>query len=382
MKKLLSRLFTPSTHIRTGHAVKKKYLKADKWLVAGVITLSLFGVLMVYDSSVAIALRDFSDQYYYVKEQIKWFIAGIIVFSICARVPYQTWYRLAFPILIGTLVLLCIVFIPGVGIRAYGAHRWINFGLFVLQPAELAKLSIVIYLAAWFSHPEKNRFFSFLLFLFMVVGLVMLEPDLGTSSIILSIAMLLYFFSGAPLKHFIFLVPIFVGGAILLAVIAPYRMQRITTFFNRSSDPLGASYHIRQVLLSLGSGGWTGVGIGQSRQKYEYLPEANTDSIFAIIGEETGFIGASTVIIFYMFIIWTGFRIALTASDKFGKLLALGVSSWVAIQTLINLGAMVAIIPLTGVPLPFVSYGGSSFIILLCAMGIVLNISKQRSTHI
>jgi cell division protein FtsW len=334
---------------------------------------------MVYDSSVAIALRDFSNQYYYLKEQLKWFGIGLFIFFICARIPYQFWYSLALPMLLGTLLLLLIVFFPGVGIRAYGAHRWINFGLFVLQPAELAKLSMIVYLAAWFSHPEKGRFFSFLLFLAMVVGLVMLEPDLGTSMIILCIAMLLYFFSGAPARHFLFLIPILVGGAVILAVIAPYRMQRITTFFNRQSDPLGASYHIRQVLLALGSGGWTGLGIGQSRQKYEYLPEANTDSIFAIIGEETGFLGATFVILFYIFIIWRGFRIAIRAPDPFGRLLALGISSWVAVQTLINLGAMVVVIPLTGVPLPFVSYGGSSFIILLVAMGILLNISKFRT---
>jgi cell division protein FtsW len=378
MKKFLSRLLRKYPKHSAGSG-KKNYLKADRWLVLGVIVLSLFGVLMVYDSSVAIALRDFSNQYYYLKEQLKWFGIGLFIFFICARIPYQFWYSLALPMLLGTLLLLLIVFFPGVGIRAYGAHRWINFGLFVLQPAELAKLSMIVYLAAWFSHPEKGRFFSFLLFLAMVVGLVMLEPDLGTSMIILCIAMLLYFFSGAPARHFLFLIPILVGGAVILAVIAPYRMQRITTFFNRQSDPLGASYHIRQVLLALGSGGWTGLGIGQSRQKYEYLPEANTDSIFAIIGEETGFLGATFVILFYIFIIWRGFRIAIRAPDPFGRLLALGISSWVAVQTLINLGAMVVVIPLTGVPLPFVSYGGSSFIILLVAMGILLNISKFRT---
>lgn len=353
------------------------YKPSDKLLLIGVFVLSLFGVLMVYDSSVAMALRDFGDPYYFAKEQLKWLIIGGIVFIVCAKVHYKTWYKLALPLLFVTLILLMAVFIPGVGIRALGAHRWINFGFFVLQPAELAKLTMIIYLSSWFSHPEKSRFFSFLLFLGMVVGLVMLEPDLGTSTIILCIATLLYFFSGAPLRHFAYLLPMMGVAVVILALIAPYRMQRLTTFFNRQNDPLGASYHIRQVLLGLGSGGWTGVGIGQSRQKYEYLPEANTDSIFTIIGEETGFIGASLVVFGYMFIIWRGFRIAHLATDAFGRLLALGISSWVAMQTIINLGAMVALIPLTGVPLPFISYGGSSFIILLSSMGILLNISKH-----
>lgn len=333
---------------------------------------------MVYDSSVAIAIRDFSNQYYYVREQFKWMVIGFIVFFIAAKVHYKTWFIFALPLLFITLLLLIAVFIPGFGIHALGAHRWINFGFFVLQPAELAKLTMIIYLAAWFANPEKNRLVSFLLFLGMVVGLVMLEPDLGTSMIIVCIALVLYFFSGAPAKHFALLLPIFLASVVLLALIAPYRMQRILTFFNREHDPLGSSYQIQQVLLGLGSGGLTGVGIGKSRQKYEYLPEANTDSIFAIIGEETGFIGGLVVISFYMFIIWRGFRIALKVNDSFGRLLALGISSWVAVQTIINLGAMVAIIPLTGVPLPFVSYGGSSFIILLLAMGILVSISKYR----
>ncbi len=349
----------------------------DKWLILGVFALSLFGVLMVYDSSVAIAIRDFSDQYYYVREQLKWLVIGIVVFIAASKISYRWWYSLALPLLFTTLVLLIAVFIPGFGIRALGAHRWVNFGFFVLQPAELAKLAMIIYLSAWFSHPEKDRLFSFLLFLGMVVGLVMLEPDLGTSMIILTIAILLYFFSGAPIRNLLFLIPVVALSIGALALIAPYRVARLTTFFNRQHDPLGASYQIRQVLLGLGSGGLTGVGIGKSRQKYEYLPEANTDSIFAIIGEETGFAGGALVIFAYLFIVWRGFRIAQRAQDSFGRLLALGISSWVAVQSIINLGAMVALVPLTGVPLPFISYGGSSFIILLAAMGILANISKM-----
>src|SRR3989344_2874050 len=317
MKFLLSKLFRKKSSSEAVRTVKKKLFSADRWLIVAVFALSLFGVLMVYDSSVAIGIRDFSDQYYFVREQLKWFVVGIVVFIVCARMQYRVWYTLALPLLFITLLLLMAVFIPGIGINALGAHRWINVGLFILQPAELAKLAMIIYLAAWFTHPEKSRFFSFLLFLAMVVGLVMLEPDLGTSMIILSIAILLYFFSGAPFRHFSLLIPLIalvIGG---LALIVPYRISRLTTFFNPHNDTLGASYQIRQVLLGLGSGGLTGVGIGKSRQKYEYLPEANTDSIFAIIGEETGLVGSSVISLIYLFLVWRGFRIAKRALDAF-----------------------------------------------------------------
>ncbi len=210
----------------------------------------------------------------------------------------------------------------------------------------------------------------------MVVGLVLLEPDLGTSIIIVAIAILLYFAAGAPVWHFGIIIPVLAIGVLGLAVLSPYRMARLTTFLHPERDTQGSSYHIHQALLALGSGGWFGVGIGQSRQKYEYLPEANTDSIFAIIGEEIGFIGAIGVILVFIFLCWRGFRIAKRAPDVFGRLLALGITSWIAVQTIINLSAMVALMPLTGVP--FISYGGSSLIILFAGVGILLNISKAR----
>jgi cell division protein FtsW len=357
---------------------KTKSAPVDKWMLLGVLALSLFGVLMVYDSSVAIAIRDFTDQYYYARQQLLWLGLGIVGLTIGSKIPYKVWYNMALPLLLGTLVLLLAVFIPGIGVRTMGAHRWINLGFTIVQPAEVAKFTIILYLSVWFSYPEKNRFWSFLLLIGMVVGLILLEPDLGTGVIILLIALSIYFFSNSPLKHLLFLLPVAVFGVILLALVAPYRIERMMTFFNPEHDPLGSSYQIRQVLFALGSGGWTGVGIGKSREKYQYLPEANTDSIFAIIGEEVGFFGALGVILAYVLIIWRGFRIAIRAPDRFGKLLALGIIMWIAIQTIVNLGAMVALLPLTGVPLPFISYGGSSLILLLSVMGILLNVSKDQ----
>ncbi|MEK7141115.1 MAG: putative lipid II flippase FtsW [Patescibacteria group bacterium] len=350
----------------------------DRWLVGIVLFLSFFGVLMVYDSSVAIAIRDFGNQYYYAREQLKWLGIGIVAMVVLSRIDYHIWYRFALPAIIGVMVLLMAVFIPGFGVRALGAHRWLNFGVFILQPAEAAKLVLIIYLAAWLSVKEKKRFGAFLLLTGIIFGLVMLEPDLGTAVIIAGTALVMYFLSGAPIKHFAFLLPLVIVGVVVLAISSPYRFRRLTTYFNPESDPLGASYQIRQVLISLGSGGLTGIGIGKSRQKYEYLPEANTDSIFAIIGEETGFVGTTFIAGAFAFFVWRVFWIAARAVDPFGKLLASGIASLIGIQSILNIGAMSALVPLTGIPLPFISYGGSSLVILLAASGIVLNISRQQ----
>jgi len=350
---------------------------SDRGIVLMVGAISLFGILMVYDSSVAIAVRDFGNQYYYATEQLKWLIVGFAALIVFSLVDYHVWYKAALPILIGTLILLVAVFLPGIGIRALGAHRWINFGFFVLQPAELAKLSLVIYLSAWFSARERGRFMSFIILLAMVVGLILIEPDLGTSIIIISISVILYFTSGAPIRNFAILVPVLILAVVLLAVLSPYRMARLTTFLRPNEDTQGASYHIHQALLAIGSGGWFGVGVGQSRQKYQYLPEANTDSIFAIIGEELGFVGSVAVILAFIFLISRGFRVVKRAPDAFGKLVALGVTAWIGVQTVVNLSAMVALLPLTGVPLPFISYGGSSLIIMLAGVGILLNVSRH-----
>lgn len=379
MKSLISRLttyFNPKE--RKERVYKKKLHRPDNLFVLAIIALSLFGILMVYDSSVAIAMRDFHNPFYFVKEQLRWLMLGGIALIFFAKIDYHVWQRLALPIFLGTIVLLTGVFFPGVGVHALGAHRWLNFGFFILQPAEFSKLALVIYLSAWFSHMERGRLIVFFLMVGLVLGLIIIEPDLGTAIIILAISLIMYFVSGAPVKQFLLLIPVILVVILTLSIAAPYRFRRLTTFFNPESDPLGASYQIHQVLLAIGSGGWFGVGIGQSRQKYEYLPEANTDSIFAIIGEEVGFVGAVSVIAVFMFLIWRGFGIGRGAPDAFGKLLAIGISSWIGIQTIINLAAMVALLPLTGVPLPLVSYGGSSLIILLSGLGIVINISRHE----
>lgn len=350
----------------------------DVLLLIMVIILTLFGLLMIYNSSSVSALSDFGDKFYYLKEQLKWLVIGLFGLILAAFVNYHRWYRLAVPLLFITLVLLLLVFVPGLGVSAYGAKRWLNLGLFVLQPAELAKLSLVIYLSAWLSTKERGRLLAFLTLIGMVIFLIIFEPDLGTSLIVGLIAIVIYFLSNAPLIHFFILIPLMIGVGFAAMIFSPYRLRRLLTFLDPTRDPLGASYHIRQIVLALGSGGLMGLGLGKSRQKYAYLPEATTDSIFAIIGEEIGFVGSLFFILFYLFILYRCFKIAQQAPDKFGYLLGMGITFWLGFQFLINLSAMTVTLPLTGVPLPFISYGGSGLIVSLFAIGILLNISRHR----
>ena len=353
----------------------------DPFLIAAIIGLSLFGLIAIFNSSVVAAFRDFGDQYHYVRDQSAYLILGVIVMFALAFFDYHRWYKLSIPLLLTTLIFLLAVFIPGISIQALGAKRWLNFGAFALQPTEFAKFALVIYLSAWFSEKEKGRLGAFLILLSVVLGLVILQPDLGTAVIISLIALILYFVSGGPIWHFLLMIPIAFLGVGALAIVSPYRLARVTTFLNPHTDPLGTSYHIRQILISLGVGGWFGLGLGRSRQKYAYLPEANTDSIFAIIAEEIGFLGSLALLGVLLFVIYKAFMIARHAPDRFGQLLATGVGVWFAVQTLINLSAMVALVPLTGVPLPLISYGGSNLIAMLAGFGILLNVQRQQLKH-
>jgi cell division protein FtsW len=339
--------------------------------------LVLFGLLMVFNASSVIAYELFGDKYQYFKDQIVWVILGSAVLTFFYYFDYKRLYNLALPILIISLVMLILVFIPGVGSSAKGAARWINIFSFRLQPSEFAKLALAIYLSAWFSNKEKGRFLAFTLLLGSVLLLVMLQPDMGTASVILFEAAAIFFFSGGSLIYFLLSAPVILAGGYLLIKMAPYRADRLTSFLNLGNSFNDTSYHVKQVLIALGSGGIWGVGIGNSLQKYAYLPENVTDSIFPIIAEEFGFIGATILIILFAVFVWRGFYIASKTRDAFGRLLAAGITSFIGIQIVINLGAMTALLPLTGIPLPFISYGGSAMILNLASVGILLNIAKQ-----
>lgn len=351
--------------------------KIDISLLISVIILTFFGLFMIYDASSFVAFRDFGDKYHYLKDQSAWIMFGFGTLAFFSVFDYHKLYSLALPILLVALVLLTMVFVPGIGVNLMGAHRWIDTKVFVLQPAEFVKLALAIYLSAWFSSREKGRLPAFLLLIGLVLGLVMLEPDMGTTAVILAEALVVYFFSGAKVLYFSLIVPLIGFLGFLFIKFSPYRTKRLETFLNIDSSLESSSYHAKQILIAFGSGGLMGVGLGNSLQKYAYLPESTTDSIFAIIAEELGFIGAVALILFFIFIIFRCFRIAVNAKDNFGKLLSGGIATFLAVQTIINLAAQTALVPLTGIPLPFISYGGSSLIIDLAAIGILLNISKQ-----
>jgi len=350
--------------------------KPDWFLVVLALGLTIFGVVMVGSASAVEAYRDFGNQLYYLKLQFRWAILGILALIAASFFNYRRLKLLATPLMILTLLTLVLVLVPAIGTEALGARRWLGIGNLNFQPAELVKLAFVLYLASLLS--TKKQALPFLVLLGIILVLIMLEPDLGTALIVSASGMIVYFASGAPLLTVLGFGSLGFLAGLGLILYSPYRRERLMTFLNPAQDPLGASYHIHQILIALGSGGIFGLGLGQSRQKYEYLPAATTDSIFAVIAEELGFFGASLVILAFLLLIWRGIKIAQDSPDEFGRLLATGITSWIGLQALVNLSAMVALVPLTGVPLPFISYGGSSLVLALSGVGILLNISRQR----
>lgn len=365
-----------SARFRQKVVLKSSTNRPDLILLGLVLALTIFGVIMVGNASVVEAYRDFGDKLYYLKLQAQWAGLGIATLLAALNFNFKRLRIFALPLLLITILSLIAVLIPGFGIRALGAKRWLGIGVFRFQPAELVKFSFVLWSAAFLSKRKKTL--PFLGILGLLGTLIMLEPDLGTTVILVVSGLVVYFASGAPIWQIGLLgISGALGGAGLIFS-SPYRKERFLTFLNPTRDPLGASYHIRQILIALGSGGLFGLGLGQSRQKYEYLPAVTTDSIFAVIAEETGFIGASVVLLLFLFLVWRGFKIAKEAPDDFSRLLATGITAWIGLQALVNLAAMVALVPLTGIPLPFISYGGSSLVLTLTAVGILANISKYR----
>lgn len=357
----------------------------DYVFLAIVLVLCMFGLLMLYDASVVVAARLFDDKFRFVTQQLMYLGIGLVALLVTSRVDYHLWQRLAPLMLLGAMVLLFAVFVPGLGFEALGARRWLRLGDgLTLQPSYLLCFALIAYLASWLSQARKDewslwgtyRRFGVLMGIIIVV-VAFLQRDLGSAAILTMTGLIMYFLAGGPLWQIGTTVGVGLGFVGILVALEPYRMGRITAFLDRSNDALGTSYHINQALIALGSGGLLGLGIGQSRQKYSYLPEVQSDSIFAIIGEELGFVGTFVVVSAFVFLIWRGFKIAMAAPDTFGKLLVGGIVTLIGVQVFVNLFAIAALIPLTGIPLPFFSSGGTSLIVLLASVGIILNVSKQ-----
>ncbi|MDD4606845.1 MAG: putative lipid II flippase FtsW [Patescibacteria group bacterium] len=368
--------------------IAKKYQhNPDYTLIIISAILVIVGIVMLCSASTVIAYQKFGDGYFYLKHQIlNGLLPGLILFFICYKIKYDFFRKNSFLFLMFTLVLLLLIlFVPSLRPENVNAKSWLSLGELSFQPSELLKLTLILYLSAWFEKIGKGisnfkqGFLPFIIILVLVSGLIIAQPDIGTLSIIILIALSLYFTAGAKISHVIGIVSAGIVSLGSLILIAPYRIQRFLVFLNPSLDPQGIGYHINQALIGIGSGGILGVGLGHSRQKFIYLPEVIGDSIFAIIGEELGFILTILIVVLFIFLTLRILKIAQYAPDKFCQLTAIGVASWIIFQAFANIMAMLSLMPLTGLPLPFISHGGSALMVLLASLGLLFNMSRYTT---
>ncbi len=369
----------------------------DYILLAIVAILTGLGIVILASASAPFSQEMFGSPSYLLLRHILWLVLGVILAFLAFKIRLDFFKKMAPILVLINLILLAMVFLPVIGVTAYGASRWINLGIITFQPAEFLKLTFILYLAAWLSNrsekqmiqkrsgtvgPKKELKISQTLIAFLVIISVLslllaLQPNISTLGVIVLTAILIYFSANTPFWHLILMFFLASGSLIALVKIAPYRAERIMVFFQPGIDPLGIGFHARQALIAVGSGGIIGTGLGMGIQKFGFLPQPISDSIFAIFAEETGFIGALGLIFLFLMFFWRGFRIAKNKQSKFFQLTAIGITSWIIIQAFVNIGSMIGLLPLTGIPLPFIGYGGSHLIAELIGVGILLNISKQ-----
>jgi cell division protein FtsW len=375
--------------------------KPDKTILYFAILMAIFGAIMIFDASVYKATAEWGDQFYFLKQQVVWIIIGLVPALLIYFWDYRKFLKLSFPLLIITIGLLLAVLLFGKEIN--GATRWLTIGPIDIQPAEFAKIVLIMYLSSWLAKKDYdykdlkeafasglwNELISFVAILGIIASLIILEPDLGTTIIICATSYIMFLIAGNSKAHTIgslsVLVLLFLLG-VAAAILEPYRLQRVQTYLSllftgEVADPRGTGYQMQQILIGIGSGGILGKGFGQSRQRFGYLVEntAFTDSLFAVILEELGLLGGTVIIFSWVFFLWRGLKIATNAPDKQGKLLAAGITIWLVLQALMNMAANVGLIPLTGIPNPFLTYGGSSTIVTLSGIAILLNVSKYTT---
>jgi len=365
----------------------KKTSHPDFLLLTTVGLLLVLGIIVITSISVPLSQKKFEDPKIFLFRFIFFgMIPGIVLAVLTYKIPLKILKKYSFYFLLGNLFLMGLVFVPKVGISIGGAKRWINLGFFSFQPSELLKLTFIIYLSSWLQKrknsmikEKKDTSLTFLAFLVIisVIGIfLVLQPDVSTLGVIVLTGMSIYFVAKTPLRHT--LIVTFLGILILalLIKVSSYRFNRILVLVNPDIDPLGLSYQIKQILIAIGSGGIFGKGLGMSTQKFGFVPQPLSDSIFAIFAEETGFVGSLIMIMLFLMFAWRGLKISKEVSDEFLKYLSLGITCWITLQAFVNIGAMVGILPLTGIPLPFISYGGSALTAELASVGILLNISR------
>lgn len=359
-----------------------KLREIDKQLIFATMALAAIGLVMIYSTSAVMAMKRYGNEYFFVRRQLMFIVLGFLLFFIFAKIPYYSYQKWTYPILFSSLILLIMLFIPGIGSTAGGARRWIKVGTFTFQPSEFAKLAVIIYLSYYLSAKrEKIKRFSIgvlppVIMSGLFIVFLLKEPDFGTSMSLGAMVIIMMFIAGVRLSHLISIFLIAIPFIYLIATRFPHVLRRILVFLNPWKDPGGAGYHIIQSFLAFGTGGISGVGLGDGRRKLFYLPEAHTDFILSVVGEELGLIGVSILILFYLVILVCGIRISLKTTDPFGQYLAMGVTLLVVLQAAVNMAVATALLPTKGLTLPFISYGGTSLVINLIAMGILLNIYR------
>lgn len=363
---------------------KPLYHEPDWWLLATVLTLVMFGMVMVYSSSFGLAMAEGGTPHSYLFRQVAYTLVGLAGLLAAMTLNYNRLRPHTGKAMLAVLVLLAaLVFVPGVGTELYGSRAWIYIGPISFQPSELAKLVLILYMASWLSGKgAKVRSFSygmvqFAAVMMMVIGLVMLEPDLGAAILIATVGVAMFFVAGAHLVQFATI--ILTAGTMFLAMAlsASYRRDRLLLFLDPESDLRNLGWQLFQARLALGSGGLFGLGLGASRQKFSWLPAPHNDAIFAVIGEELGLVGCVFLLMLFCSLAVRGYRIAMRAPDAFGTLIAVGITTWLIFQAMFNIGGVVAAIPFTGITLPFISFGGTSLVVTMTAVGVLLNISRQ-----
>ncbi len=363
----------------------KNFRKPEYILFLASLTLVLLGVLILANVSAVYSMEKFNNPNYLLKHQILYGLLPGLALGIAGfLVPLELIKKYAFWLFFTNLLFLGLLASSKIGLNFFGASRWIGLGPIVFQPSEFLKLSLIVYLGAWLANQDFSRFKPLVPFL-MIVGIIAvllaLQPDIGTLGIVLLIASVMFFLSGTPFWQNLSILALGIGMIGLLIKTAPYRLNRWLVFINPDLDPMGRGYQLKQSLISIGSGGILGLGLGMSRQKFGFLPQTIGDAIFPVFAEETGFIGGIILVGLFLIFLWQGFKIARLSRDRFSQLLGIGISFWIGFQALINICSMTGLFPLTGVPLPFISYGGSHLVSELAGLGILLNISKSTTNY-
>ncbi|MEX2323390.1 MAG: putative lipid II flippase FtsW [Acidimicrobiia bacterium] len=367
--------------LREAQRREQSITRAVVLLMVPVVLLLVVGLGAMLSASSVVGLRETGDSLYHFKRHVVWLVVGVVAMVVAALMPMSWWRRLAFPVFFCSVALL--VAVLAVGVRSGGATRWLAVGPVSVQPSEAAKLSTILLLATVMSRRERwiAGFWSFLVPVVLssgvVIGLIMLQPDFGTTVVVAAASFAIMLASAAPFGYVVGSAIGAAGLGVVGAISAPYRWQRVTAFLDLQSDPFHSSYQAIQGLVALGTGGLFGVGLGASRARWSYLPNAHTDFVFAILGEETGLAGSLLVVALFTTLTVAGTMIARNCSDRFGRLAAIGITAWLSVQALVNIGGVVGLLPITGVPLPFMSFGGTALVVSLIGVGILVSIARH-----